>query len=546
MTNVSSGGASRDDATRLATIVRRFGQFAAAYPDLRLYRAICEGAARDREVAELLLAASPGQERPVLLLAALHDLVLRSGGGGIPAARWYASVVGRDGLPEPEAWGEPGGGPWPDVRRALLRHRDEITRIIATRSTQTNEVNRAVYVLAMLALTGATVVDSAAGSVVGGSHRPGGEGHDAGLGEPAPLPVALVELGCSAGLLLTPDRYDVRITGGPASVWDAAATSAGGGRVQPSDVRIVRWGDPDSAVRLEGEDRTPAEYGPVAARGLLPPPIVARVGLDLAPVHPDDADDADELRWLHACLWPDVPGRVERFEAAVAQRRGEVRAGRGDVELRTGDITDPMAVTQALQAAVRRAEAAGHPTVTFDDRAAFASGPRDAGSGPRAAGSGPRAAGSGPRAAGSGVPAAGSGPRDAGSGPRDAGSGVPAPGSTPRASGSRPGMPVVRPALHIVAVTSWAATYVERSRRERIAGALGGFAVSTGLPVTWCGAEPAGSMPGLGDLPDGLLDSSPEGVTVLAARRWRAGRELPPIVWGIADPHGRWIRLRPR
>lgn len=50
---------------------------AAAYPATPLYHAICAAAAEDGEVVRLLLEARPGQERPVLLLAALHDLVLR-------------------------------------------------------------------------------------------------------------------------------------------------------------------------------------------------------------------------------------------------------------------------------------------------------------------------------------------------------------------------------------------------------------------------------------------------------------------------------------
>ena len=43
------------------------------------------------------------------------------------------------------------------------------------------------------------------------------------------------------------------------------------------------------------------------------PTIGGRVGVDL---HPVRLDDADAVRWLQACLWPDVPGRVERFVAA--------------------------------------------------------------------------------------------------------------------------------------------------------------------------------------------------------------------------------------
>lgn len=71
--------------------------FAATYPSLPLYRAICTAAAEDVEVAALLLTARPGQDRPVLLLAALHDLVLRlvedSPADPPPVTRWFASLA---------------------------------------------------------------------------------------------------------------------------------------------------------------------------------------------------------------------------------------------------------------------------------------------------------------------------------------------------------------------------------------------------------------------------------------------------------------------
>jgi hypothetical protein len=120
---------------RLARIQRRFGEFGQEYAALPLYGAIAQAVATDDDTAGLLLGAAPGQARPVLWLAALHDLVLRR--PELPAARWYASVVGRDQVAT--------GDPWPDVRATVLHHRDELARLMATRSTQTNEVNRSVH-----------------------------------------------------------------------------------------------------------------------------------------------------------------------------------------------------------------------------------------------------------------------------------------------------------------------------------------------------------------------------------------------------------------
>ncbi|MEO7131017.1 MAG: DUF2332 family protein, partial [Dermatophilaceae bacterium] len=64
-------------APTLADARASFANFAAEYTALPLYRAICAGAAGDDDVAGLILSAPSGQARPVLLLAALHDLVLK-------------------------------------------------------------------------------------------------------------------------------------------------------------------------------------------------------------------------------------------------------------------------------------------------------------------------------------------------------------------------------------------------------------------------------------------------------------------------------------
>ncbi len=255
-----------------------FDAFAASHSELTLYSAICRGVATDAEAASLLLAATPGQQRPVLWLAALHDLVLRR--PDVAAARWYPSVVSRNHVPQ--------GGPWADVRQTVLDHRDELTASIATHSTQTNEVNRAVYLAAALAAACADVPD---------------------------VPVALVEMGSSAGLLLCLDRYRIELR-----------ASAG----------TAVTGDARSLVVCAGEDRSdpPSLAAPL-------PRIASRVGIDL---HPVAVDDVSGLRWLEACLWPDVPGRVERFRAAVDMaRKDPPTLLQGDM---VADLATPIALAQ--------------------------------------------------------------------------------------------------------------------------------------------------------------------------------------------------------
>jgi hypothetical protein len=45
------------------------------------------------------------------------------------------------------------------------------------------------------------------------------------------------------------------------------------------------------------------------------PPVVARIGIDVDPV---DVTDADDARWLRACLPPDQPERRARLDAELA------------------------------------------------------------------------------------------------------------------------------------------------------------------------------------------------------------------------------------
>ena len=98
--------------------------------------------------------------------------------------------------------------------------------------------------------------------------------------------VGLIDVGCSAGLNLNVDRVGITYSNGQS------------------------LGDPSSPVQLSCSivgDR------PIPARAM--PEVVARIGVDLDPV---DVTDADDARWLRACLWPDQPERAARLEAEIA------------------------------------------------------------------------------------------------------------------------------------------------------------------------------------------------------------------------------------
>lgn len=464
-------------------VARRFAEFAHSYSHLTLYAAISRAAATDDLAVELTGAARPGQARPVLLLAALHDLVLRR--PDLPVARWYPSVTGA---------AVPPGDPWPDVRAALADHADELRAVIAGRATQTNEVNRVVHVARMVAEAAADVPD---------------------------VPVALVEMGASAGLLLGLDRYrieiedptgDVTVVGDPASsarahglgflspTDDPGASSAPGPTASSAPVATASSAPvarsvppapgPGGTDGVAGSEVGEGSAGPgwpsgFGSSGL--PRIVERVGLDREPV---DLSDPDAVRWLEACLWPDQPERLERFRAAVEVLRADPPT------VVAGDMVDDLEATLHSARAVATALAADLSAPTSPAAPAAAGEPESSDPSPSGASSDHGSSGGG---------------SGGGSAPVD---------------------------VHLIVFSSWALTYVARERRAEVAEVMARLAAD-GRPVSWLTAEPPGAVPGIPVPPgaDARLGDA-RNQTALGARRWRAGVELPPALWGTCHPHG--------
>jgi hypothetical protein len=98
--------------------------------------------------------------------------------------------------------------------------------------------------------------------------------------------VGLIDVAGSAGLNLHVDRVGITYSNGQS------------------------LGHPSSPVQLSA-----AIVGarPVPARAM--PEVVARIGLDRDPV---DVTEADDARWLRACLPPDQPQRLAALEAEIA------------------------------------------------------------------------------------------------------------------------------------------------------------------------------------------------------------------------------------
>ena len=143
--------------------------------------------------------------------------------------------------------------PGPALRGWQDAHWDEVRDVILSRETQTNEPGRCAVLAPVLAAL--------------------------------PQPVVLLEVGASAGLCLTPDRYRYRWTGdvtGEVAGSDASPAAP----LLESRVAGAAPGSPDALV------------------------VVARFGLDRHPLHADDPDDA---RWLRSLVWPDEQDREARL-----------------------------------------------------------------------------------------------------------------------------------------------------------------------------------------------------------------------------------------
>jgi hypothetical protein len=222
----------------LIDIARRYQRFAEVEARGRspLYERWAAEIAADPRVLAFLATLPEPKRQPNLLFAAVRRLA---------------------GLP----------GDYAGLRAVVLERPAELTDLMLIRRTQTNEPARCATLLPVLAAL--------------------------------PQPLALLEVGASAGLTLLPDRYGYDYAG-----------------------RTLSNGDPAAPV-LRCRPR-----GPVPVPDALPQ-VVWRAGLDLNPL---DVTDPDDLAWLRCLIWPGEPDRRERLEAATAlARRDPPRIVRGDL-----------------------------------------------------------------------------------------------------------------------------------------------------------------------------------------------------------------------
>lgn len=213
-----------DDDNALA-VAERYTDFARqeARGNSPQYESWCAGIAGDEELCRLIATLPVAKQQPNLVLAATRYLAVPDGD-----AAYFRS--------------------W------LLEHWPSVADVVLSHATQTNEPGRTAALLTALA-----TIDG---------------------------PIALIEVGASAGLCLYPDRYShvyddqhrIDPADGPSAVVTRCATSGG----VPLPTRM--------------------------------PQVVSRTGVDL---HPLDVWNPEHVRWLHALIWPGQGERDARLDAAI-------------------------------------------------------------------------------------------------------------------------------------------------------------------------------------------------------------------------------------
>jgi hypothetical protein len=188
-----------------------------------LYGELLRGVASDPEVIGFLLTLPREKRQPNLFLAAARHL-----------------------------FGTPAG--WDQFRCGVLQDKDVLRAAMLARSTQTNEPGRCAALLPVLA----------------------------GL----PEPLALLEVGASAGLCLLPDFY----------AYDYGGAILG--------LEAQRLTPPVFPCTIDAATPIPARL----------PRVVWRAGLDLNPVN---LSDPREAAWPEALVWPEQTDRLARLRAAI-------------------------------------------------------------------------------------------------------------------------------------------------------------------------------------------------------------------------------------
>lgn len=201
----------------------------------------------DPELLEVASHGRQGQPIPNLLFGAIHYLLLK--GSDHPLKDYYASLKDEP-LPAEKSF--------PSFKSFCMGTRANIIEVLQSKLVQTNEVRRCAYLFPTFTY----------------------------IHEQAKRPLALIEIGTSAGFQLLWDHYEYHY---------------GDGKV---------YGQESSEVKIHTEHKgtgRPVFYPEM-------PAVTARYGLDL---HLNDVTNDEDALWMKALIWPEHHDRRRLFDSAV-------------------------------------------------------------------------------------------------------------------------------------------------------------------------------------------------------------------------------------
>lgn len=259
-TGGTAGTSGKD--RKLAQLYRRFAEVDAAKIS-PLYERIAL-ALSESDAALRAIETAPARKRnPALILAALHHLALT---GQAPTLATAYTAAAASAAPSDSAAAAPA-----DSRAVAIGD---------------SAADAAIQTLGeMTAAVVAVVSERKVRANVGGNHAVLYPAIAELARRVGVSTVGLIDVGCSAGFNLNVDRAGISYTNGQS------------------------LGDPSSPVQVSASivgDRALPEHAI--------PEVVARIGIDPEPI---DTSDADEARWLRACLPPDQPERIARLEGEL-------------------------------------------------------------------------------------------------------------------------------------------------------------------------------------------------------------------------------------
>jgi hypothetical protein len=229
-------------------ISNRFKVFASkeCHGSSQLYEHLSINIANDNELLQLATHTKQGQPIPNLFFGAIHYLLLQ--GKNHELRQYYSSIVKKP---------KDSSIIFPVFKDFCILYQDEIIFILKSKLVQTNEVRRCAYLYPSFC-------------------------H---IYQMVKKPLALIEIGTSAGLQLLWDKYCY------------------------SYQSNERYGDIHSNLIISSEIR-----GDIPFLYKKSPPITKRIGIDL---HVNDVTDPDDYLWLKSLIWADHTERISNFENAV-------------------------------------------------------------------------------------------------------------------------------------------------------------------------------------------------------------------------------------